>query len=70
MAMGNNVDTYGPGFAQHVYLGHNQLQHVWGNDREALTTDSLDGDFAGTGVAVNGVTVELPRPRPGVGATS
>ena len=48
MTMGNNIDTYGGGFAQHVYLHANKIASVWGNDREVLTTDGDEsvGDFA------------------------
>jgi len=46
--MGNNLDTYGGGFAQHVYLHANRIASVWGNDREVLTTDGDEssGNFA------------------------
>eukprot|EP01052_Picozoa_sp_SAG31_P002890 SAG31_NODE_105_length_25008_cov_17.439399_3_plen_993_part_00 len=45
MSMGNNIDTYGGGFAQHVYLSSNHISNVWGNDREVLTYDDA-GQFA------------------------
>lgn len=34
MAMGNNVDMYGGGYAHHIYIGNNNISQVWGNDRE------------------------------------
>ena len=48
MTMGNNLDSYGGGYEQHVYLHANKISSVWGNDREVMTTDGDEsaGNFA------------------------
>ena len=38
--MGNNVASYGGGYAHHIYIGRNHISQVWGNDREAMTYDN------------------------------
>lgn len=37
MTMGNNIDSYGGGFAHHVFIGNSDISQVWGNDREVMT---------------------------------
>ena len=48
MTMGNNLDSYGGGYQQHVYLHANKISSVWGNDREVMTADGDEsaGNFA------------------------
>ena len=47
MAMGNNIDTYGGGYAQNIYHSHNTFEQIWGNDREVMTTDNLGSYYFG-----------------------
>ena len=59
-AYGNNIDSYGGGFAQHVLLQNNTYEMVWGNDREITTYDNAGGCYLGPistfdGSSVSGV---------------
>lgn len=46
---GNSLGTGpGGGNVQNVYIGENSWQHVYGNDREALTGDCQGGAYYGT----------------------
>jgi hypothetical protein len=58
MTMGNNIDTYGGGYAQHIYLGSNHIAQVWGNDREVMTYDNAGQSYFGpvVNVSADGVT--------------
>ena len=47
MAMGNNVDSYGGGYAHHIYIGSNDISQVWGNDREVMTYDNAGNAYYG-----------------------
>ena len=49
LAQGNNIDTYGGGFAHHVYMGASSFAMVWGNDREVMTYDGDDAGSQNTG---------------------
>ena len=51
---GNNVDSYGGGYAHHIYIGGNSIAQVWGNDREVMTYGTSH-------------TARLPRSVPGAG---
>ena len=37
---GSNIANYNfwSGYTQHIYMGANSIQHVWGSDREVMTT--------------------------------
>jgi hypothetical protein len=47
MAMGNNIDSYGGGYAHHIYIGSNKISQVWGNDREVMTYDNAGNAYYG-----------------------
>jgi hypothetical protein len=59
MSGGNGIMTYGGGYAQHVFWGHNTIRHVWGNDREVMTFDNRGNQYFGpvVSVSVDGVNV-------------
>lgn len=37
MSQGNGIATHGGGVAQHVFLGSNKFESIWGEDREVMT---------------------------------
>ena len=37
MSQGNGIATHGGGVAQHVFIGSNKFESIWGEDREAMT---------------------------------
>lgn len=71
----NNIDTYGGGYAQHIYLHANRIASVWGNDREVLTTDGNEqvGNFAAgraEAMSTDGTNITLDcNALPGTGNT-
>ena len=42
-----NIANYNfwSGYTQHIYMGGNSIQHVWGSDREVMTTDPCAGAY-------------------------
>ena len=38
---------YGGGYAHHIYIGHNSISQVWGNDREVMTYDNAGNAYFG-----------------------
>ncbi len=42
MSQGNGIATHGGGVAQHVFLGANKFESIWGEDREAMTFGACD----------------------------
>lgn len=59
MSGGNGIMTYGGGYAQHIYWGHNTIRNVWGNDREVMTYDNRGNQYFGTvmGISADGVNI-------------
>jgi hypothetical protein len=53
MSGGNNVATYGGGYAQHVFWGANSVRNVWGNDREVMTFDNRGNQYFGAIASVS-----------------
>ena len=64
MSMGNNIASYGGGYAHHIYIGRNHISQVWGNDREAMTYDNAGNAYFGGVSNVDGtkLTIEAGFP--------
>ena len=59
MSMGNNIATYGGGYAHHIYIGRNHISQIWGNDREAMTYDNAGNAYFGGISKVDGVNLTI-----------
>ena len=57
MSMGNNIATYGGGYAHHIYIGRNHISQIWGNDREAMTYDNAGNAYFGGISKVDGTNI-------------
>jgi hypothetical protein len=55
-SFGSNIANYNfwSGYTQHVYMGRNSIQHVWGSDREVMTFDPCAGAYVANVSSVSG----------------
>ena len=53
MSPGNGIATHGGGVAQHVFLGGNTIEQVWGEDRECMTFDNRGNQYFGAVTAID-----------------
>jgi hypothetical protein len=60
-AGGNSIQSYGGGYAQHIYMGSNEVADGYGGDHEVMTFDNPGGGYLGPvdSVASDGVHLSI-----------
>jgi hypothetical protein len=51
-SQGNGIATHGGGVAQHVFMGSNKFENIWGEDREVMTFDNRGNSYFGPGTSL------------------